>query len=222
MVVALLRQAQRALHGVALAQKAARAQHGDAEQQERGPRVQRGEDELDAARRILERRRERPRERRQVAVDHTDAREPRRQVRGIPDARHDRFLQVARGVVELGHLSVGLHPEVDRARHEADAAEAQEHVDHAGDVVRVVAALAEALASAHEVRLRMVERESRLAIPEQDRHLVLVLCEVVLVARLRVLLEVADRVLLRVRPRALGADVRAHAADDVQLSLIHI
>ena len=111
---------------------------------------------------------------------------------------------------------VGLHPQPHAVGHEADGPEASKQIDHPGDVVRVVARVQQPAPRDREVGKRLFELDPRRARARKDARLLDVAVEMILVARLRVLLERLDGCLLRVRPDALGTDVRAYAADHLQ------
>jgi hypothetical protein len=125
-------------------------------------------------------------------------------------------MQRLRRRFELHDLRIGLRPDRDRSRHEADVSKAPEQVDHALDVGGMVACAPEARADDLQVRLGLVELDARVAHAGGDGNLGKVALIGIVVACLRILREMSDRRLLRLRPQALRAHERAHPRHHVQ------
>ncbi|CAJ3875032.1 Uncharacterised protein [Burkholderia pseudomallei] len=122
-------------------------------------------------------------------------------------AAADERMKLARDAAELGELDVRLHPALQRIVDLRDPAERGQQQRGRGRVGRIDAARDDRLARARAIGRLALQRGARETQPIRlvDRGLI----ELVraLVARLRIADQVDDRVLLRLRPRALAADV---------------
>jgi hypothetical protein len=118
------------------------------------------------------------------------------------------------GRVQLGDVPVGFGPDRDRLLHEAHVAKAPEQHDHPVDVLGIVLAGDEPSARNFEIGIGLLELEPRHTVAHRDRDRGLVGREVRLGPGLRVPEEAVDGFLLRLRPQALAANVRAARGDD--------
>ena len=171
---------------------------------------------LDAARSRRECRGERSLEGRQCAIERTHLDQLDLEVDGVAASAANRSVNVLRECFDTREQRIGFRPYPHRAGHEADRTEATVQQDHAVDVGRIVARIEQARARNVEIGKRFFELDPRLTSADDDTRLVEVTIEVIFVTRLRVLLERLDGGVLRVRPRALGGDVSAQTANDLQ------
>ena len=212
----LLARAQRREKSVLLADQPLRAHQRNEHQHD----AERDRDDhqrrLDLSRGARERGRERALECRQCAIERAQLDELRLEIAGVTAAAADQRVDLLCERFDPAEQRIGFGPDPHATGHEADRTKAAEQHDHAVDVGRIVARIQQAGACDVEIGERLFELDARHARAGNDASFLDVAVEVILVARLRVLLERLDRCILRVRPRAFGGDVGAEAADHLQ------
>ena len=198
--------AQRVVAVARAGHHAGRPADGDQDQERRSPEHAPLHQPTDAARPLVEARREL----------HPQAVEPRAErlelVILVFEVLHAGSRQPALAHVvgqrdQALHLGVAGLPDLDGAGHLLDDARVGEQRDHGGRVVGVIERVLEG--RRRHVRLGRValQRLTRATVGQRDGHAALVRAPLVLVARADVALEVAHRVLLRLDVVALCGDV---------------
>ena len=215
-VVALLARAEGREKCVLLVNQQLRAPNGRQHQRHRDQQRRNGEHRFHLPRRRRERCGERALERRELAAERAYFDERGREIHGIAAATADGRMNCLRDVIDACEENVAFGPQPDAVRHEADRAKAPEQVDHSRDVGRVIACLAQPLPGDREIRKRFVQLKSCCTCTRDDARFFDIAVEVILVARMRVLLQRLDGRLLCIRPDALGADVGPYAANHLQ------
>jgi hypothetical protein len=149
-------------------------------------------------------------------IDLTHLRQLRAQRHRVGAAGGDRRVHLRRHLVQLGDVVIGVSPDADRLRHEHHIAKAAEEIDHPVDIVRMVAAREESLARHGQVGIGFFELDPRAAVAQRYRDRADVATIIALIAAMRVFDQRANGGLLRLRPQAFAADVRADRRHDVQ------
>ena len=183
-------------------------------EQERGRARDDGEEQAPrATRRFAEGRRELVLERSDSRVEDVDlgehACDP---FRGGAGAHG--IVQPRRARRERLDLTIAILPDRDRALHRSVAVELAVQPRHHLHVVGMVVALKESPPHDFRVRVRLLQLLARDPVAQRHRDRGLVRAVVNLVAARAVTMERVDRVLLRLRPQALAADVRAGSGQE--------